>query len=94
MLWGLTNCKTGVNIFLYFKYWERITHPDLTVRLQVLFVHGSRGGFRRVVVNFLEEIVKVFSKKKSIAIVGFSSKSLVGLATNRDALLKIGPSIN
>jgi hypothetical protein len=34
------------------------------------------------------------AQKKSIAIVGFSSKSLVGLATNRDALLKIEPSIN
>lgn len=32
------------------------------------------------------------SKKKSIAIVGFSSKLLVGLATNRDALSKIEPS--
>ena len=34
------------------------------------------------------------AQKKSIAIVGFSSKYLVELATNRNALLKIEPSIN
>jgi len=34
------------------------------------------------------------SKKKSIAIVGFSSRLIVGLATNRDALSKTFPSVN
>ena len=33
------------------------------------------------------------AQKKSIAIVGFSSKCLAELATNRDALLKFEPSI-
>jgi len=41
----------------------------------------------------LKNILKDLIKKKSIAIVGFSSKLLVGLATNRNALLKIEPSI-
>lgn len=38
--------------------------------------------------------IEIGAKKKSITIVGFSSKYLVELATNRNALLKIEPSIN
>jgi hypothetical protein len=32
--------------------------------------------------------IEIEEEKKSIAIVGFSSRLIVGLATNRDALLK------
>jgi hypothetical protein len=71
---------------------KEITRSGLTVRL-----------FRTIRSRLTERLQKGFwilfsvilakSKKKSIAIVGFSSKLLVGLATNRDALLKIEPSI-
>ena len=43
--------------------------------------------------NYLAWAGKIFSKKKSIAIVGFFLRLRFGkLATNRDALSKIEPS--